>query len=228
MAVDGSDANPGTGSAPWRTLQHAAASVPAGGTVLIRNGTYGGFRMTRSGSEAAPITFASYPGERPVISGSETTVNVITLAGVHDIVLHDLVVEGAAAHRSGAGIRVESASSRVRIESSLLRENRSYGVSIVDSTDVTVHDNEITGNAEGVYIQRAGAGVVVSDNDIHHQDRMVVAQAEAGMTMARLESPSSGRPARRARSATESGETEPSAPTTGTTAGRSRYTPPAT
>jgi parallel beta-helix repeat protein len=181
VAADGSDSNPGTVGAPWRTLQHAAMSVPAGGTVLIREGVYSGFRMTRSGTATAPITFASYPNQdRPVISGSATTVNVITLAGVHDIVLQELIVQGAAADKSGAGIRVEGASSRVRIESSLLRENRSYGVSIVDSTDVTVRGNEIRGNAEGVYIQRAGAGVVVSGNEIHHQDRMVVATVGGG------------------------------------------------
>ncbi len=180
VATNGSDANAGTTAAPWRTMQHAAERVPAGGTVLIRAGTFAGFRMTRSGTQAAPITFAAYPGERPVIAGSSTVVNVVSLAGVHDVVLRGLVVEGAAADKSGAGIRIDGGSSRVRIEGNLLRENRSYGVSIVDSSDVTVHANEITGNAEGVYVHRAGSGVIVSDNDIHHQDRMVVATAGIG------------------------------------------------
>jgi len=36
----GSDSNPGTLSAPWRTIQHAANQLVAGGTVVLLNGSY--------------------------------------------------------------------------------------------------------------------------------------------------------------------------------------------
>jgi parallel beta-helix repeat protein len=68
---------------PFATIAHAQQAArearPTGAkprplTVLIRGGTY---RLTEplvftpedSGSEAAPITYAAYPGEKPVISG---------------------------------------------------------------------------------------------------------------------------------------------------------------
>ena len=35
-----SDANPGTEDLPWLTIQHAADTMVAGDTVLIRNGVY--------------------------------------------------------------------------------------------------------------------------------------------------------------------------------------------
>jgi hypothetical protein len=38
-----------------------------------------------------------------------------------------------------------------------------------------VTGNEIRNNAEGVYVQRAGSGVRITGNTIHHQNRMVVA-----------------------------------------------------
>lgn len=175
VATNGSDANPGTLALPWRTLQKAADSAAPGATVFVRGGAYAGFSMTRSGTAGESITFTGYPGETAVVAGTSSTVNVIRLAGVHDVVLRNLVVRGAAADKSGAGIRIDSGSYRVSVLGNLLHDNRSYGISIVDSTQVTIRGNEITGNAEGVYVLRAGSGVLISDNDVHHQDRMVVA-----------------------------------------------------
>ncbi len=41
VATDGSDSNPGSASAPFRTLQQAANTAFAGDTVVVRDGTYG-------------------------------------------------------------------------------------------------------------------------------------------------------------------------------------------
>ena len=40
VATSGSDANPGTLTQPWRTIQKAAATLQAGDAVYIRAGTY--------------------------------------------------------------------------------------------------------------------------------------------------------------------------------------------
>lgn len=57
----------------------AAGVLSAPVEVLVRGGTYrlrGSFRLTPedSGTEAAPITYAAYPGERPVFSGGREIV----------------------------------------------------------------------------------------------------------------------------------------------------------
>ncbi|GIP21628.1 hypothetical protein J22TS3_19030 [Paenibacillus sp. J22TS3] len=39
VATNGNDSNAGTSSAPWKTLQHAADTVPAGSTVHVRGGS---------------------------------------------------------------------------------------------------------------------------------------------------------------------------------------------
>jgi len=70
--VEACDANPGTASFPWRTINRAAETVVAGDTVLIHRGIYReGIRLKSSGSgPGRMITYAGAPGERPVIKGS--------------------------------------------------------------------------------------------------------------------------------------------------------------
>jgi hypothetical protein len=75
VALNGNDANPGTLSAPWRTISHAASSsaVRPGDTVYIRGGTYNEYVQQRiSGSPGKLIVYRSYPGETAVLTGSGT------------------------------------------------------------------------------------------------------------------------------------------------------------
>lgn len=83
VAPDGDDANPGSVEKPFRTLgaaRNAVRTLKRGGkltepvTVLLRDGVYylaKPFELTAedSGTAAAPITYAAYPNERPVLSG---------------------------------------------------------------------------------------------------------------------------------------------------------------
>ncbi|HTZ71410.1 MAG TPA: right-handed parallel beta-helix repeat-containing protein, partial [Acetobacteraceae bacterium] len=95
VATDGSDANPGTISAPFATLQHAAKVAVAGDTVLARAGVYNQLlTLTKSGSAAEPITFRSYPGEAATLDGTGLPIpggqnGLITIHGASD-----LIVEG--------------------------------------------------------------------------------------------------------------------------------------
>ncbi len=61
VSPDGNDANPGTKSLPWRTIQKAANTLVAGETVSVLAGNYGeSVRMTRSGvGENARIRFVA-------------------------------------------------------------------------------------------------------------------------------------------------------------------------
>ncbi|HSJ53282.1 MAG TPA: right-handed parallel beta-helix repeat-containing protein [Anaerolineae bacterium] len=57
-ALTGSNLNPGTASAPWRTIQKAADTVVSGSTVHVRPGRYQErVRVTRPGRAGAPIVF---------------------------------------------------------------------------------------------------------------------------------------------------------------------------
>ncbi len=72
VATDGDDANPGSITQPWRTIQHAADTVSAGDTVFIRGGVYNeAVFITVSGSEAGGyVTFENYGGETAVLDGT--------------------------------------------------------------------------------------------------------------------------------------------------------------
>jgi hypothetical protein len=64
-ATDGSDSNPGTAAAPFRTAQRLADSLSPGQSGCLRSGTYtNGVRIATS-----DVTLTSYPGERATISG---------------------------------------------------------------------------------------------------------------------------------------------------------------
>jgi hypothetical protein len=86
VAPQGNDANPGTISAPFATIQRAQEAVAPGDTVLLRGGTY---RMSeaqiarkerifayvtlldKSGRPGQPIRYQAVPGERPVFDYSQ-------------------------------------------------------------------------------------------------------------------------------------------------------------
>jgi hypothetical protein len=70
VSLKGNDANPGTATKPWRTLQHAVDAVNPGDTVKVRAGVYKeAVSFTRSGTPDAPITFAPTPGEQVTVQG---------------------------------------------------------------------------------------------------------------------------------------------------------------
>ena len=72
VATNGSDTNSGTSTTePFQTISKAASIMVAGDTCEIFSGVY---RETvtpaSSGTAGAPITFAAYSGESPIISGA--------------------------------------------------------------------------------------------------------------------------------------------------------------
>lgn len=121
------DANPGTSeTAPWRTLHRAMqASVLAGDTVFVKNGTYSDsspaisgditpkFNPANSGTPAAPIAFRAYappsgPRHTPVVSRNLTGQD-----GVNSPVIgsegRDYIIWDGFTLASGTDVRVDSA-----------------------------------------------------------------------------------------------------------------------
>jgi hypothetical protein len=72
VSTSGSDGAAGSESAPWRTIQHAVDSVPAGATINVETGTYNEIvTITRSGSKAAGfITLTAAASQLPVLDGT--------------------------------------------------------------------------------------------------------------------------------------------------------------
>jgi len=69
-----SDTNPGGETLPWLTIQHAADTLVAGDTVLVKSGTYPEqVTVSSAGAVGQEIAFAAYPGH---------TVTVVVLWSV--------------------------------------------------------------------------------------------------------------------------------------------------
>lgn len=74
MATTGSDSNSGTQAAPVKTLNKAISLTAAGGTIVVRGGTYRDW-YTNGGSSYAGIsktlTIQAYPHEKPWFDGTD-------------------------------------------------------------------------------------------------------------------------------------------------------------
>jgi hypothetical protein len=75
VSTTGNDANPGTQTAPWRTIQHAADTARAGSTVNVRGGTYEErVTINVSGNPSdGYVAFRSYQGETAILEGQHFT-----------------------------------------------------------------------------------------------------------------------------------------------------------
>ncbi len=75
VATNGNDSNPGTETAPWRSIQHAADTVRAGSTVNVRGGVYEELVNIKASGNASDgyITFKSSPGETAILDATHFT-----------------------------------------------------------------------------------------------------------------------------------------------------------
>jgi hypothetical protein len=70
VSVSGNDANNGSLSAPFKTIQKCINVAVAGNACLVRAGTYNeNLIINKSGTSSSPITLASYKGESVTING---------------------------------------------------------------------------------------------------------------------------------------------------------------
>jgi parallel beta-helix repeat protein len=166
VAKGGADGADGSATAPWRTIQHAVDVAPPGSTILVHEGTFKPFTITRSG-----LTVAGSPGEAAIVGGTAGTRYVVHVDGASNVTIRDLTVRGADV-AFGSGIRVDGGS-RVSVVRTTLRNNRSFGVKIKDSTDSLIIGNDIFKNETGVELSGSVAGATITANAIHENDRMV-------------------------------------------------------
>ncbi len=146
-AVNGSDSNPGTSAAPWRTIQKAANTVTAGATVYVCSGIYNEvISPANSGNAHAPITYEPAARANVIIDGTGkpggygfgiwniTGKSYIIVKGFHFI------------HGYGNGITLENCSN-VKILNNTFNSDFGWNPIEVDSTSHTSSRNiEIAGN----------------------------------------------------------------------------------
>lgn len=174
VSTDGDDGDDGTETEPWRSIQHAAETLGPGDTVYIREGRYNEQVFPQaSGTAEAPITYAAYPGESPVIDGEG-----IEAGDAHDwgglIYLYEdahLRFEGLTLESSSAAGFFLDRSEHIAMVGNTTYGTHSSGIGVWYSSGITIADNEVALACDGgfsEFITVAGTtDFEVSGNHLH-------------------------------------------------------------
>ncbi len=151
VAATGNDSNPGTSSAPFKTIQKAADTVPAGSMVYVMGSTNERVTVTRPSIDfecaAAPCQMQGF-----VISASNITVNGFSIDNIPDVSngfgiyatsTNCTLTNNYITHGNWGGIGTSSASSGCLIKNNTLTYNSQSGLKILGSNH-TIQGNDIS------------------------------------------------------------------------------------
>ncbi|GEM_PF-2406633 len=147
VAKTGNDANPGSASQPWRTIQKAANTLVAGDTVFIRAGTYAEQVLpANSGTAGNPIVYMSYPGDVVTIDGNSVSLQewegLFEIDSKSYITVSGLRVVNVGPNGNNTGIQVEN-SNHIIIKNNYTNNTASSGIIVWSSTNILVDNNEV-------------------------------------------------------------------------------------
>lgn len=179
-----SDENSGTERSPWKTINHAAAVLEAGDTVLVKEGTYDvgaspswaapAVGPAHSGTADSPITFQACRGHRVTIT---TSGGQAAIGSNRDYVVWDGFVVDMADRMKG--ILVFGARGCVvrycEVKGNYVDSGDNHdGIRIERAPDCRIRHNVIHGvrgkspNSAGIKVYSKGVrNVIVEDNYIH-------------------------------------------------------------
>lgn len=201
VSVGGSDTNSGSLSAPMRTINHALRMTRPGDTVFVRAGVYNEkVVVPNSGRLDKYITLKAYPGEKPVISGDNLTVNgheaLVRLSSVSWVNLEGLEIRDfktSNGRNMVDGILVDGISTHIRIEDnhihhiennsspSVGREGHAIHVLGNGNNPIThvhiraniVHDNN-TGTSENITVNGYVSDFEIVGNKIFNGENIAI------------------------------------------------------
>ena len=197
VSPTGKDANPGTLSAPWKTIQKAANTAKAGDTVYIRGGNYNEkVQINVNGTATARIVFRNYQSETPVLDLSGVTPGndlsaIIRIPSRSHITIQGLTLKNfrtANESQVPCGILVDGACAGIQLignKISNIEQNNTvksnwdanahgiavYGTSGTAITGLVVDGNELSnlrlGASEALAINGNVDGFKVTNNKVH-------------------------------------------------------------
>jgi O-antigen ligase len=183
VSPNGSDANPGTLSRPWATIQHAANEVAPGDTVFVEDGTFREtLRFSQGGTPQAPVTFKALHRWRAIVAPDSSAKGTIVDLQTSNIVFQDFEVIGTPGASDGIKINYENAQvlgnkvHDVGVNETICNS----GAGITDGTAAVPTGSVIRGNwvynigpsrtapfgcnqQHGIYIAAPGGGIVANN-----------------------------------------------------------------
>ena len=174
VSKTGNDSNPGTQTAPWRTIQHAADTVRAGNTVNVRGGIYEERVSIKASGNATDgyITLRSYPGETAVLDAEHFTPDgrsaILTIHNKSYVRIEGFEIRNyrtADRQLTPLGISVMGAGSHIE----LLKNNVHHIEQTFDGRDAPGHGANGFGIAVyGTDAKTPISDLIIDDNEVHH------------------------------------------------------------
>lgn len=174
VSTTGSDSNPGTQTAPWRTVQHAADTARAGSIVNVRGGVYEELVSINASGNATDgyITLRSYPGETAILDAEHFTPSgrnaVLTIQNKSYVRIEGLEICNfrTAEHRlTPLGISIMGAGSHIE----LLKNNVHHIEQTFNGRDGPGHGANGFGIAVyGTDAKTPISELVIDGNEVHH------------------------------------------------------------
>jgi parallel beta-helix repeat protein len=152
----------------YSTLQAAADVVDPGDTVLVHDGNYKGFQLSRSGTQSSPVVFLAN-GSNVVINTSASSGDGITLQNVDYVTIEGFKIQGSTVNC----IASHNATPTSPMVGLTIRNNTCTGAGnegfyLSEVSGSLIEDNTLSGNgasgssrSHGLYLANAG-----SDNTV--------------------------------------------------------------
>lgn len=197
VSPTGRDTNPGTLSAPWKTIQKAANSAKPGDNVFVRAGTYKQkVQINVSGTATAPIVFSNYKSEAVILDLTGVTPGLDMSAIIRIPSRSYVTIKGfelrnyktADEARTPVGILVDGASKGVKLignkihhieQNNTVQGNwdanahgiAAYGTSATAIDGLVLDGNEVSflrlGASEAIAINGNVTNFAVTNNKVH-------------------------------------------------------------
>jgi hypothetical protein len=177
-ATDGNDANPGSETAPFRTVSKGVSKLTPGATLYVKAGTYAEaliHKIPRGNSWSQPVTVAAYPGHSVTLQPPSGNPAVLRFVGPQSyIVVRGFILDAANVQYDAVKITHSSysgAAHHIRIQDCEIKNApqmgilTSLGANSNEFVGLSVHDNGQTDFHHGVYL--ATDSNLVADSDVY-------------------------------------------------------------
>jgi hypothetical protein len=187
VATSGSDANSGSISEPFKTIQRGISALTAGDTLLIRSGTYTEkVTIRNSGSSVGFITIKNYPGEKVIISGSNSAGANLSIYNNSYIRVEGLELSNNSGNDTPMGISIEGAGTNIQIVNNkvydITSNSNAHGIAVYGTnptspiSNLLIEGNEIynckLGQSESMVLNGNVTEFKVINNTIHDNDNI--------------------------------------------------------
>jgi hypothetical protein len=177
VSTTGSDSNPGTISAPFRTINHGVSILHPGYILYVRAGTYAEslINVIPSGTSwSIPVTVAAYPGESVALqpaSGAQYVIEILGSSSYIDV--NGLNLDGTNISASAFYITKNTSGvfpDHIKFENAEVKNAPAQGVFVSGTTTasstydqflhLTVHNNGSGNGSHGMYI--SGSHILIA------------------------------------------------------------------